>query len=283
MLKNEIVFTVSQFAKLHHLNKRTLHYYDDIGLFSPAFKGENDYRYYTYAQSAKLEHILSLREMNLSIDEIRAYLEQPAPQKFLSLTDKKLKEIDEEIMRLKKMKLIWERKRDLLRLSTEAVDGQIDLVRCEEEYLLITPLEGESSAEDGQQIEVLLNHLQAAWEMSRYKAGCGSMIAVGKVKAGRFECYDGLFTEIEKPEVEAEAEITRRAAGVYLRGFCVGSWDRLPALYGKMAAYAKREGLELFGYAYETGLNEVAISGMEKYVTQILIPCTAETGGNRAK
>ena len=42
-----LYFTAGQFARLHQLNKRTLHYYDDIGLFSPAYKGENGYRYYT--------------------------------------------------------------------------------------------------------------------------------------------------------------------------------------------------------------------------------------------
>lgn len=50
-----LYFTAGQFARLHQLNKRTLHYYDDIGLFSPAYKGENGYRYYTYQQSAQLE------------------------------------------------------------------------------------------------------------------------------------------------------------------------------------------------------------------------------------
>ena len=57
MFQNSILFTAGQFARLHHLNKRTLHYYDDIGLFSPAYKGKNGYRYYTYQQSAELESI----------------------------------------------------------------------------------------------------------------------------------------------------------------------------------------------------------------------------------
>ena len=38
--------TTAQFAKLHEVNKRTLHYYDDIGLFCPLTKEENGYRYY---------------------------------------------------------------------------------------------------------------------------------------------------------------------------------------------------------------------------------------------
>ena len=33
--------TTAQFAKLHEVNKRTLHYYDDIGLFCPLTKEEN--------------------------------------------------------------------------------------------------------------------------------------------------------------------------------------------------------------------------------------------------
>ena len=60
MNKKIMKLTTSRFSKLHHLNKRTLHYYDDIGLFSPRYKGKNQYRYYDYAQSVDLEYILSL-------------------------------------------------------------------------------------------------------------------------------------------------------------------------------------------------------------------------------
>ena len=37
-----VKLTTAQFAKLHGVNKRTLHYYDTIGLFSPAPKGKTD-------------------------------------------------------------------------------------------------------------------------------------------------------------------------------------------------------------------------------------------------
>lgn len=43
MKRKSIKLTTSQFAKLHEVNKRTLHYYDSIGLFSPIEKGENNY------------------------------------------------------------------------------------------------------------------------------------------------------------------------------------------------------------------------------------------------
>lgn len=40
MRQNTVKMTTAQFAELHGVNRRTLHYYDDIGLFSPCQKGE---------------------------------------------------------------------------------------------------------------------------------------------------------------------------------------------------------------------------------------------------
>ena len=38
-----------------------------------------------------------------------------------------------------------------------------------------------------------------------------------------------------------------------------------------MLKYAKEHSIELVGYAYERGLNDLAINDENKYVTQILI------------
>ena len=54
-----------------------------------AYKGKNGYRYYTYRQSAELESILALRELNMSIGEIKEYLNKPTAQGFISLSEEK--------------------------------------------------------------------------------------------------------------------------------------------------------------------------------------------------
>ena len=41
------LFSIGQFAALHGVNKKTLMWYDEIGLFCPAVVKENGYRYYT--------------------------------------------------------------------------------------------------------------------------------------------------------------------------------------------------------------------------------------------
>ena len=61
------LFTIGQFAALHGINKKTLMWYDEIGLFKPAFiHEENGYRLYSYYQSTELEVILLLRDMSSS-------------------------------------------------------------------------------------------------------------------------------------------------------------------------------------------------------------------------
>ena len=48
------LLTIGQFAALHGINKKTLMWYDEIGLFHPSLiHPENGYRYYSYYQSGR--------------------------------------------------------------------------------------------------------------------------------------------------------------------------------------------------------------------------------------
>ena len=55
--KNKL-FTIGQFAEMHEINKKTLMWYDEVGIFKPAVIKENGYRYYTFYQSSTLTTIL---------------------------------------------------------------------------------------------------------------------------------------------------------------------------------------------------------------------------------
>ena len=80
MARSDKLLTIGQFAALHGINKKTLMWYDEIGLFRPAvIHPENGYRYYSYHQSSILETILLLREQNVSIDEIQSFMDTGQP------------------------------------------------------------------------------------------------------------------------------------------------------------------------------------------------------------
>ena len=56
---------------------RTLHHYDDIGLLSPRHRSPSGHRLYRRADIIRLQQIVSLRQMGLSLDQIRGALNRP--------------------------------------------------------------------------------------------------------------------------------------------------------------------------------------------------------------
>ncbi|MCK6578670.1 MAG: MerR family transcriptional regulator [Anaerolineae bacterium] len=66
------MFTVGEFSRLAQVSRRLLRYYDEIGLFKPAhIEAETGYRFYSAAQMSQMNRILALKELGLSLDQIR--------------------------------------------------------------------------------------------------------------------------------------------------------------------------------------------------------------------
>lgn len=70
----EKLLSISQFAKILGTTRRTLIFYDQKGIFKPAKTADNGYRYYSYKQAYQLGFIFSLRDLGLSVSEIKDYL-----------------------------------------------------------------------------------------------------------------------------------------------------------------------------------------------------------------
>jgi DNA-binding transcriptional MerR regulator len=70
-------YTIKQLADLAGISRRTLHYYDDIGLLKPSCQGANRYRYYDQQAVLRLQQILFYRELGFGLSEIQEILDQP--------------------------------------------------------------------------------------------------------------------------------------------------------------------------------------------------------------
>ncbi len=69
-------WSIQQIARHAGVTSRTLRHYDDIGLLPPARVGANGYRYYDQASLVRLQRILLLRELGVSLPAIRDSLER---------------------------------------------------------------------------------------------------------------------------------------------------------------------------------------------------------------
>src|SRR6516165_4312051 len=68
---------VGELARRTGLTVRTLHHYDDIGLLRPSLHTESGHRLYTEGDVARLQQVLSLRQLGFSLEEVRDCLDRP--------------------------------------------------------------------------------------------------------------------------------------------------------------------------------------------------------------
>lgn len=256
--------TTAQFAKLHEVNKRTLHYYDDIGLFCPLTKEENGYRYYDISQSIDFEYIRMLKELNMSIKEIEMYREQPTPDNFLKIADTKEQELDKEIRKLKNIKRILQAKKEQIVFCESLQEQEIRVEECKSERILTFPYD--FSEDDIYQI---FSPLKSTWGIEQIRMGIGSFISLDNVYNMNFTKYDGIYTIALNNKSVSNSFI--KPKGRYLCGYQKGTWDKLPEMYQKILDYSKKHDLKLTGYAYEVGLNDFVISNPDDYITKIMI------------
>lgn len=79
------MYTIKELAELAGSTPRTLRYYDQLGLLTPAVVADNGYRYYDHGNLLTLQQILFFRELDVPLKEIHYLLSQPDFQLLPSL------------------------------------------------------------------------------------------------------------------------------------------------------------------------------------------------------
>lgn len=70
------MFLTGEFSKIARVSKRSLQYYDDIGLLHPAHVDpQTGYRYYSAQQLPRLNRILALKDLGLTLRQIAQMLD----------------------------------------------------------------------------------------------------------------------------------------------------------------------------------------------------------------
>lgn len=271
MNRQNKLLTIGQFAAMHGINKKTLMWYDEIGLFRPAaINPENGYRYYDYHQSPVLETILLLRDLDVSIHEIQDFMKDRSAGNLKQLLEEKMADLDKQIAHLQAVRTTLSAHRQNMDTLLTMDLSEISVVEREERCLVTVEIDRDTSFE--REVELITAETEK-YQLGRlHKASYGSMISVSSLLSGRYDDYSRLFIEI--PFLSYRAGLHMAPGGKYLRAFCKGEWDRLPKRYQEIFDYAREHGLTPYGYSYEMGINENVIERIEDYIVQIEIPIT---------
>ena len=97
---------IREISVRYNVSARTLRYYEDMGLIESIRNDDYAYRLYDETAIKRLEQILILRRLNISIKDIKRIFSTAGSEVILDVLEKKVGSIDEEVSLLHELKKI---------------------------------------------------------------------------------------------------------------------------------------------------------------------------------
>jgi len=267
-MKNK--FLIGELAKLFNISSDTLRLYDRKGLLKPIQDTNNSYRYYDIRSIFKLSRILFLKNLDISLREIHAYMSNKNRERLLHLLKKKDREIDLRMQRLENLKVKITSKLELL----ENVDTKLDKI-------YITPIE--------KRVGVFLNlkELNSEYELKQaikqkepflkmsswlVEGQIYTSLAKSDMEAGIYNQFR-YFIEINSPENDIPKQMVVMPSSNYVCMTVLGPYEDMVSHYETLTQWIKDHGYVIAGDSIEKNIIDYDSSDSEEeYISEIQIP-----------
>lgn len=133
MENKEIYFTTGELARLTGLSKQLLIFYDKKNFFTATSTGSNGYRYYLLSKYFQLKILITLRKMDIPLEEIYQYLQHGSDEFLLNIYKRKLSEYQEQMKQLQKKSYILEKRIQSMERQPHLILNRIFITELEKE------------------------------------------------------------------------------------------------------------------------------------------------------
>lgn len=246
------------------IKQSTLRYFDDMGLFSPAARGENGYRYYTPQQIITINSIKLLNELNMPIKRISELERNRTPERLLEVLNEKESELDLEYYSIQKALAVVRTLRKMIQTGLNAEVGSISVTYLEELPIVIGQ---ENSFEDSYYFfDPFMDFCRKA---GQYRIDL--RLPVG----GMFDSFESFSVSPSEPNHFFSVDpsgIDKRAAGKYLTCYGRGYYGETGDLVERMSDYIARNSIKTTGPVYMIYLHdELSVQDADKYLYQAVV------------
>lgn len=246
--KYKQLLSISEFAKLCRTTRQTLIYYDKQDILSPNITNDKGYRFYTMDQLYTFFVIGFLKEMGISLKEIKEYVHSRQKGKYLSLLKDSLEKVNNDILELQKLKSKLENRIESTREACSInLRPEPWLEECDEEYVILSD-RVESTSEVTLK-NALSNFISTV--IPEYDTGYPSGAYVSKKNI-----LMGKFTKISNYIVKTDEKLPTprlfvKPKGLYASVVHFGDYYQTPESYVILLDFIKRNNLEIVGGAFE--------------------------------
>lgn len=253
-----------EFAAFCNTTKDTLFYYDDIGLLKPLRTASNGYRYYSLNQIYMFDLITTLKELGLSLEEIKNYMDKRGTDAFVELLKEQDKRLKEKIDQLTRRRRLL---RNTLALAREASDVEEDVITIEEmpEEYYIASDKPENNSEKAQ-----FEAISRLWDYcSKHNAYddfvTGEIVGYENIQNGSFAV--SYFSSYITKKVKSRY-LHIKPAGTYAVKYIRNSYYALTDEYRRFCAEIAELGYTVCGNLYQ---NDITNYMSERYADDYLM------------
>ena len=266
-------FSIGEISKLFDINKKTLRYYDEIGLFKPSFVNkDNNYRYYTLDQFQYLETIKYLKELGLSLDKIKYNLTNLNSEDVINSLEEQNNIIDTKISELQLIKQKINKK--IIQIKDSTRNDLLETIR-EVDFNERQAVRLRHSIKTDYDIEFSLRKLI---KMSDNKIFLtyglvGVSISRDDLIDRKYDEYKSIFVMIEEEKYD-KSLIKIFPKGTYVCIRFKGVHKDAPPYYEKLINYINKQGYEIIDDSLEMELTDPSLSLTDEEVImelQILV------------
>lgn len=266
-------FSIGEISKLFDINKKTLRYYDEIGLFKPSFVNkDNNYRYYTLDQFQYLETIKYLKELGLSLDKIKYNLTNLNSEDVINSLEEQNNIIDAKISELQLIKQKINKK--IIQIKDSTRNDLLETIR-EVDFNERQAVRLRHSIKTDYDIEFSLRKLI---KMSDNKIFLtyglvGVSISRDDLIDRKYDEYKSIFVMIEEEKYD-KSLIKIFPKGTYVCIRFKGVHKDAPPYYEKLINYINKQGYEIIDDSLEMELTDPSLSLTDEEVImelQILV------------
>ena len=281
-MARHMTFHVGEFARMTGVNKRTLHYYDREGIFSPDSVEPNGYRVYSSRQFYPFYMIRMFRDMGLDLSEIKEYMQGRTPEKFARLLTEQEAWLKEEMAKLKRMQQIVANQRKILSQAQKVQINTVEECVFPQQRLLVSEnLRQLYLREDWEAVErhfaMYLRDALEGESLTGYTFG--AMVSPEDfMKPGNEQVVSYLFVPTDKPWRKlSKAYRRQRSAGRYIVTYFAGDYMATAEAYSRLRAYMQVHHLRPADFAYEESLIEdMSTANPQDFLTRIAVPVAEE-------
>lgn len=208
-----------------------------------------------------------LKELNVPLKEMKAYLDERTPEQLLYLSKQKIEEANQKIIKLNRIKHLLEETIICTNKGLHANCEEITIEEQEEQYLIRSKLLNEENTKDYIKWMLEYNYFESK-TVSQDTSFVGTMLSRENIMNGNYANNSYFFVKTS----DISHSNAQKPKGLYAVAYHHGRYETIGKTYNKLMQYCDEGHLHIGAFSYEESLlDNIAMKDENDYITQIAV------------